>query len=189
VFTLRTFKRIEQSGGKLTVVCEQVAELTKDELGRMKIVPAKDSEHTFTADSVIFAVGQKPDIGGFDLADARGLLTVSNSAASSEGVFACGDAVSGTSSVIQAIASARSAAEAIDRYLGGNGDITEILTAPEEPSAYLGRAEKFASRRRIDCPTADNASCEADRCLRCHLRLKIEKPKFWNEYGESQVSK
>lgn len=186
---LRTFKRIENCGENLTVICENVTELGKDELGRMTILSEPGSEHGFTARSVVFAVGQKPEIEGFGLDAIRGLINAANSATSAEGVFACGDAVSGTSSVIQSIASARKAAEAADRYLGGNGDITEILIDPEEPSAYLGRAEGFAYRERIACLSADNSSCEADRCLRCHLRLTIKRPKTWNEYSESQVSK
>jgi hypothetical protein len=183
---MRTFKRIEKTGDQLTVVCERVSSLSKDENGRMVIVTEPDSEHRFTADSVIFAVGQKPEIDGLGLEHTRGLLNVKGSAASLAKVFAAGDAVSGTASVIQAIASARGAAEAIDRFLGGDGNITEILAEPEAPSAYLGRAEKFAYRERISCLSTDNASCEADRCLRCHLRLQLERPKFWNEYAESQ---
>jgi hypothetical protein len=33
----------------------------------------------------------------------------------------------------------------------------------------------------------DNAEFEAERCIRCHMRLEIEKPKVWNEYKDIEV--
>ena len=49
-------------------------------------------------------------------------------AASRNGVWAGGDAVTGPSSVIEAIAAGRKAAISIDKYLGGKGIIDEKLT-------------------------------------------------------------
>ena len=49
-----------------------------------------------------------------------------------EGVFAAGDVLVGTSSVIEAIASGRKAASSIDLYLGGLGIIDEVLAPPEQ---------------------------------------------------------
>ena len=49
-----------------------------------------------------------------------------------EGVFAGGDVVTGPASIIGAIAQGRKAAEAMDRYLGGTGDITETFAEPED---------------------------------------------------------
>lgn len=189
LFNQKTFLRIAQNDdGTLSVLCQDVAELSVDSSGMMNIVAAPDSEQWLSADSVIFAVGQKPELEGFELEQNRGLLSVSNSKTSADKVFACGDSVTGTMSIIHAIASGRDAASRIDLYLGGDGDISEQLAKPECPSAWLGRVSKFAYNERIECLTCENSAEEADRCLRCHLRLQIEQPKFWNAYTESQVN-
>ena len=88
----------------------------------------------------------------------------------------------------------------MDLYLGGDGDISEILLEPEIPDAYIGQAEGFAGLRRVEPKTAEpqervkgfdlveqpltceEAQCEAGRCLQCDLRLQLAKPKLWNEY-------
>ena len=82
-------------------------------------------ERTFEADSFIVAIGDRPDgafLGSIGLmvgkgcrasADARTLETAV------PGVFAAGDVVSGPSSVVQAMASGRAAAESADRYIRG----------------------------------------------------------------------
>ena len=126
-------------------------------------------------------------------ADAEG-------ATSAEGVWAAGDCVTGTKSVIAAIAAGRACASAIDRALGGDGDIDGELTEHEAPEQRIGCApEGFyggpvlprfvpaAERRRgfepFECPySTDEAKCEAGRCLQCDLRLTLKTPRLWNEY-------
>ena len=66
-------------------------------------------------------------------------------ATSVEGIFAAGDVTYGTKSVVQAIASGRDAAVQIDRYLGGDGDITEKLAPEQEKDPVLGKEEGFGS--------------------------------------------
>lgn len=117
-----------------------------------------------------------------------------------EGVFAAGDVVTGTKSVIEAIAAGRLVAEQMDKYLGGTGDISEKLVEEEVPSPYIGRVENFAGSNRVEPEmtdvekrvegfeiveksfTCDQAQCEAGRCLQCDLRLNLTQPKLWNEY-------
>jgi len=153
---------------------------------------------------VIFAIGQCPDIPpdfGLDIKSGN-LLEIDSFSfgTSKEGVFAAGDAVNGTSSVIKAIASGRKAAVAADRYLEGNGIIDEKLAAVSEPEKCIGFKEGFAFVKRseeacvppeervksfdkvvrdIDDKTADE---ESERCLQCDLRLKIQSVKFWGNY-------
>jgi formate dehydrogenase beta subunit len=153
---------------------------------------------------VIFAIGQRPEIPqGFGLDTGHGNLIEVDSFTSStnkEGVFAAGDAVIGTSSVIKAIASGRKAAVAADRYLEGNGIIDEKLVAAAEPEQCLGLEEGFAflSRHKESCVPPEervNSFCkvvldmdekaatdESGRCLQCDLRLKITSVKFWGNY-------
>ena len=120
--------------------------------------------------------------------------------ASREGVFAAGDAVTGTSSVIKAIASGRKAAIAIDRFLEGNGIIEEKLVASTEPEKVIGFEAGFAFMNRCQescipieerlkgfCQVVQNmdekaAAYEAKRCLQCDLRMKITPVKFWGDY-------
>ena len=56
--------------------------------------------------------------------------------------------MTGTKSVIEAIAAGRRAAEQMDLYLGGDGDISEMLLEKETPPPYIGRMEDFAGQDR-----------------------------------------
>ena len=80
---------------------------------------------------------------------------------SREGVFAAGDAVSGTASVIKAIASGRKGAIAVDKFLEGRGNIDEKLAPNFEPERRLGRGLGFAALDRC-----------AEVCLLPEERLK-----------------
>lgn len=160
------------------------------------------SEHVIEVDNVIFAVGQKPmgtDKMNLDLTHGP-YIAANNAHTSMEGVFASGDVVTGTRSVIQAIVGGREAAEQMDIYLGGNGDISEQLVERTTPNPYIGQVEGFADLARVNpdmislderCTgftpvekplTCDQAKCEAGRCLQCDLRLNISNVKLWNEY-------
>jgi NADPH-dependent glutamate synthase beta subunit-like oxidoreductase len=113
-------------------------------------------------------------------ADATTLAT------SRPGIFAAGDVVYGTKSVISAIAAGRTAAVSMDRYLGGTGQIEEILAPVHEPESVLGLKEGFALAERGEEPEAgmetEEALAESGRCLQCDLRLTIAEPKFWSSY-------
>jgi NADPH-dependent glutamate synthase beta subunit-like oxidoreductase/ferredoxin len=73
------------------------------------------------ADTVISAIGQSTDFSfmGKEISTARNTITVDplTMAANLPGVFAGGDAVSGTASVIEAIVAGRTAALSIGKYL------------------------------------------------------------------------
>ena len=81
------------------------------------------TEFEVEADSIIAAVGQEPDLSWlpevYPLGRARGnTLTVDEELATSvEGVFAAGDVVSGPSSVVEAMASGKRAAQSVHRFL------------------------------------------------------------------------
>lgn len=115
-------------------------------------------------------------------------------------------------SAVRSIASGRKAAEAMDKYLGGDGMIDEILISPEKPNQYLGREEGFADLKRLTSPyhspplqyaglnkaepplSEEEAKSEAKRCLRCNLRLLFSKPilppkkKLWVEFNQENVA-
>lgn len=208
---LQTFVEITGEQGRVTgVECLDVESCEFDEEKRAQINVCEGSEHRLPADTVIFSVGQRPekvDQFGLDLGrgstiqvDQASLLT------SRVGVFAAGDAVTGTVSVIESIAAGRKAASAIDKYLGGDGIIDETLAPLAEPSAWLGKEEGFAYKNRCKllCKPADQrvgnfdevehgydketALKESERCLQCDLRTKITKPRFWGDYSSKPTS-
>ena len=102
-----------------------VKSFTFDENRRAIIEKEEGSAHVIQADTVIFAVGQRPEItaqAGLELGRANSIAVQGDSLATSvQGIFACGDAVYGTKTVIQAVASGREAASEVDRYLGATG--------------------------------------------------------------------
>jgi len=205
LWAARTFTRIVEEEGKVIgVACLEVSSLTFDEDKNPQIEICEGSQHNIPADTVIFAIGQRPDIApnfGLNLVP-NGLIELDpfTQAASREGVFAAGDVVNGASSVIKAIASGRKAAAALDQYLGGSGMIEEKLAPPQEPAKCIGLREGFAALKRVEdtlvppeeriksfCPVAQSmdeagAIGEAERCLQCDLRLKITPIKFWSQF-------
>lgn len=176
--------------------------------GRL-ILEKEDDEEIIPADTIIFAVGQGPEITeGFGVALGRGnriLVNEGSHETSMEGVYAAGDAVTGTNSVIQAIAGAREAAQDIDVYLGGDGIIDEKLAPVQKKTPYIGKRKGFSKINRNDpdvlspekrrCSfekmdhgfSADKALAEASRCLQCDLRCQIEPQKFWSDYEGGSV--
>ncbi len=205
VYPARSFTRIIEENGRITgVEFVEVASLSFDEDKNPCIETVENSAHVLEADTVIFAIGQRPEIPpDFGLDTGPGSLIEIDSftlSTSKDGVFAAGDAVIGTSSVIKAIASGRKAAAAADRYLGGSGIIDEKLVAVAEPESCLGLEEGFASLARCQesCVSPEErvknfgkvvrdmdektAEGESKRCLQCDLRLKITSVKFWGNY-------
>ena len=154
------------------------------------------------ADQVILAIGQSTDLG---FIDPKGAVKVvggmigadfQTQATAMDGVYAGGDAATkapGTpGTIIQGIAAGRRAAAAIDKALGGNGDIEQRLWKGADDAAYSGRREPgFADLVRADEPklpveerlpgfaevaqgfTDEQAVAEAKRCLLCDLEIKM----------------
>ncbi|MHB8870823.1 MAG: FAD-dependent oxidoreductase, partial [Thermoleophilia bacterium] len=159
-----------------------------------------DEQRELACDQVILAIGQSTDLSFLDAKGAvetlGGMIDVdlASQATGLEGVFAAGDAAAkapGTpGTIINAIAAGRRAAAAIDRHLGGDGDISETLLPAAAAAAYSGEREPgFAELERVAMPVADPAericgfmevACgfdaeaavhEARRCLSCDLEI------------------
>ena len=171
----------------------------------VEIVPGTDE--VVPCDVVIFASGQKTD-----LTDAFGLQLnpagypvdpvtgKSGYKTSVEGVFTAGDVITGTKAVIDAIAGGRTAAETIDAYLGGDGNIEEHLVDVPPADPNIGKIEGFAFQERytphtLECDkrknsfdrvdggmTEEEAKAETARCLKCPLRCQLQVPKMWTAY-------
>ncbi|MCL6610214.1 MAG: FAD-dependent oxidoreductase [Peptococcaceae bacterium] len=170
------------------VICVRMALGDPDESGRPRPVPVEGSEFAICCDTLIAAVGQSADALSLGLeSGAGGTVKVDPDtlAASLQGVFAGGDAVTGPSSIIQAIAQGRRAASSIDRYLGGNGVIDE-KPVPDNGAGLREEAPRGTARQQAPAIPAEErrggfqpveqgyddlaAVREAQRCLSCDLR-------------------
>lgn len=208
VHPAQTFERITGETHVTGVDFMNVESFTFDENRRAIIKKEPGSEHHIAGDTVIFATGQRCNIAadaGLALGRANSIATKPGSAATSvEGIFAAGDAVYGTKSVIMAIEAGREAASEIDRYLGGDGDISEVLAPEQNADPKIGKVEGFAYLKRaktdvkevkeretnfelMDYGICDLSICgEASRCLQCDLRLKITPPRLWGDYTSAE---
>lgn len=210
VHPAQTFERITGTKHVTGVDFMNVKSFTFDENRRAIIEKEEDSLHHIDADTVIFAVGQRPDItqeAGLELGRGNSIVVndIENDKTTSvAGIFAAGDAIYGTKSVIMAIESGREAAIQIDKYLGGDGDISEELAPKQNANPYIGEYPDFAYQPRvhsqIDAPSDrcnnfhlfDHGICdqdichEASRCLQCDLRLQISRPRLWGDFVESK---
>jgi formate dehydrogenase (NADP+) beta subunit len=101
-----------------------------DASGRRSPVPIEGSEFTLPADTVIPAVSQAADLsflpvdGAFEVNRGRIKVDPATYATNVRGVFACGDFVTGPTTLIESAGHGKKAAYAIDRYLAGRADVT-----------------------------------------------------------------
>jgi len=181
--------KIVRENSELKMECIRMRLGEVDASGRRRPEPIKGSEFTMSFDNVIAAIGQTPEIPaklGLPLAKA-GTLEVDPDtlATTKEGVFAGGDAVTGPASVIEAIAAGRQVAISIDKHLGGDGMIEEVLASPEVapalvkvkeeekprlPIPSLSIEERLRSFKEVELGyTREIAMEEAQRCLSCDL--------------------
>ena len=95
----------------------------RDKGGRRPFTVIEGTEFNVEADSIIVAVGQEPDLswlpGDYPLGVAEGNTLAINEACTTtlEGIFAAGDVVTGPSSVVEAMASGKKAAQSVHRFL------------------------------------------------------------------------
>jgi len=167
-----------------------------DSSGRRAPHPLVGSEYTIEVDTIIEAIGQRPEAsflengqvkvgkGGAIEADPRTLAT------SRSGVFAGGDAVTGPKTVISAVAAGQRAATSIKRYLRGqpfSPFVERDGYKPIEAPSVLPTEEEVRERARLRALQIDlaerkrtfkeviqpfrpaEAREEASRCLRCDL--------------------
>jgi len=154
-----------------------------------------ETKQSIRGDQIILALGQVPDLSFLQVAPSieakRGLVTVAEDSLETgmKGVYAGGDVAADPGAIIHAIAAGRKAASAMDRALGGTGDIEEVFFEREAPHPNVGRDDGFAAwprekdqeievqrrheslREVVQGFTDEQAAKEAKRCLQCDLRL------------------
>jgi len=192
-------KIMTDNGMVIGVECIRMQLGEMDESGRRRPIPIEGSEFTVELDTLVSAIGERPDLsfiqGGDGLkntkwdtivADSKTLLTTC------DGVFAGGDVVTGPNTVVDAIAAGKTAANSIDRYLMGKSldpDYTlcrpsmyvdpvelteeeiEHAQSPSMPRLPVKARQKNFSEVELGM-TEDLAVKEARRCLRCELETK-----------------
>ena len=183
-------KLIDTNGHVTGMECLKTKLGAPDKSGRRKPEPVAGSAFTVTADTVISAIGEEPDLGflGGTLKKSGTFLKAQPHSCETEkaGVFAGGDVVTGPRTVIEAIAAGRRAAIAIDRFLRNEKHEEEQL-APSVIGMADVEVARFKKRERQVMPEAQAeerikgfsevavgfsegaALFEADRCLQCGL--------------------
>ena len=159
--------------------------------GRRKPLPVEGSEFQIKADSIIVAIGQRPDVSFLDGSavslNERGAITVDPETGLTDAasVYAGGDAARGPAIIIEACADGRRAAEAICHRFG-----IPFATVPAKPPALsqqkILQIKRVRARRQVQhapdrLPSGKRAGFdlieqslseaaarkEAGRCLQC----------------------
>ncbi len=174
------------------IECQRMTLGEPDKSGRRRPIPIHGSEHVYNVNTVICAIGQRPEVSCIPTAlrDERGRgistdpLTLETNI---QGVFAGGDIATGPASVIEAVAAGRRAAESIDRHLNckdlrlGRQEELEEMTWFKEGNEIAKKPERYTQtdedtgRYDVSFFEADEllgktkkaAVWEAHRCLEC----------------------
>jgi glutamate synthase (NADPH/NADH) small chain len=161
--------------------------------GRRKVLTIEGSNFTLPADTVIVATGQAAEPLGLPGEDA-GLKPDMEGAWTQpkEGIVVCGDYLTGPSTVIQAIASGRAAAEKIASQLCGRVFRQKAVSIEDTQITDRKRTWDFIAKnhmpaiepvsRRFDSADLevetgfdkDMAANESMRCYLCYLHYEID---------------
>lgn len=161
-----------------------------DSDGRRRPVPVSGSEHQLPADTVILAIGQRPDVSFLNSSDLRfhdnGRAYVDPATGQAgEGVFAGGDLTRGPATIVEACADGRRAAEAIcqrlavelkkpqtavphlsDDAIAGIKKARSLRGEPHTPDRLP--AEQRSGFELVEQTLSEEAAqAEAHRCLQC----------------------
>jgi NADPH-dependent glutamate synthase beta subunit-like oxidoreductase len=197
-FLLSPSRVIGQNGKVKGLECLKMKLGAVDVDGRRKPTPIKDSENILDADNVIIAAGESVDLEPWAQDKlkftSQGTLQVNtgNLATNLSGVFASGDVVTGSSSVVEAIASGRKVAASIDSFLKGKADQSfsgsqakKVVNHPEEgidkrvrQTAHAKPAEERVRDFREVRPGLSEkmAVAEVERCMTCGSKAYIAYP-------------
>ncbi len=151
-----------------------------DETGRKRPIPIEGSTFTMQVETVVTAIGETPDLSllpeGMALSETGGKVDGMQ-------IFGGGDAVTGAGRVVDAIASGKRAARAIDKRLRGKEieeqPVKELAPFEEINTAYFPRqavvrmpelslGERASSFSEINLGiSVEEGTREATRCFSC----------------------
>ncbi|MHB9149818.1 MAG: FAD-dependent oxidoreductase, partial [Thermoleophilia bacterium] len=181
----------------LTLRCVKVALDPAAPAGSLRPVPVEGSEFSVSADVIVTAIGQDPDLASYgdSLSVERALLSVDADtlATSRPGVFAGGDVASTSRFVSEAIGAGHRAAYGIAEHLGHpearqlrRPILEEAVNRKEVNPFYFDFSER---RERAVAPVAERlagfaetvsayseaeAAAEAQRCMSCGLCVECD---------------
>jgi NADPH-dependent glutamate synthase beta subunit-like oxidoreductase len=187
----RTSSRVIENSGKIAgVECQEIEGLRFDENGQPSFKVIKDTGHALDVDTVIFAIGQAPDLNGLSgeiETGATGTIAADTetSMTARRGIFSAGDATNGPTSAVDAIASGQKAAFFINRYL--QGDVLRVQSEktvdpkdievdipedtekqPRQIMPTLPVNERLSGFKEVALGfSEEEAIKEAERCLNC----------------------
>jgi len=160
--------------------------------GKVSFKKSTGRARRLTADTVIFAIGQKPELNGLPVdgqisVKASGLISADPETMMTgrQGVFAAGDCSNGATSIVEAIASGQRAAFFLNRYL--QQDVLRVRPepavdpakikvnippdkqkAPRQPMPLLPVVKRINNFNEVNLGyDAKTVMTEAKRCLNC----------------------
>jgi len=179
---------------------EDVERFETNAEGRKVAIIKENSVHVLPADVLVFSVGQKaglafiPEDAGVNLTRSREIEVEHKTFSTNRpGVFAAGDAVTGTAFVIDAVASGHTCADTIHQYLRGEpmrpdtSRDERVATMSQEELDTMVRTGKIKKAPRVEESsisadsrmnnfaevqhgyTMEEAMEEARRCLSCGI--------------------
>jgi formate dehydrogenase major subunit len=204
ILFLSTPVRIIEKNGRVNgIECTKMSLGEPDASGRPRPKPISGSEFTLMVDTVITAIGQRPDLSFLseekDLRIERGKIVVDSETLQTniKGVFAGGDCVTGSATAVEAIAMGKKAAASISHYLKGEKKVADrkLFSISKGQLADLAGREEFVqaerkprrkmpqlrpNERRSNFQeiklgyTEDIARKEAERCLECGCKIAYD---------------
>ena len=196
--------RVETAGGKVRGLRVRGCYLDRPRPGeRRRPLPVEDVEYTLGADLLVVAASQLADVEALGSksgvgVSSRGMIETLDEFGTTArpGVYAAGDATGRTATVIEAIASGRRVALAVDARLNGRGvedaverwgesravDKRDVLarsidreSAPRVRVPHRPPEESVRDCEPVELPlTEEQAVREAERCLRCGCGVGCE---------------
>jgi formate dehydrogenase major subunit len=163
--------------------------------GRRQALAIENSEFTEPCDTLLIAIGQRSvvdPLGGGIERDRRGNVKVGEDGMTSvSGLFACGDFVTGPTTVVEAVGRGRQVALRLDGWLMGRARRRRVVRIDPVAEPLRERAFDFLPREHM--PTASmqarlatgqleveqgledaQAAQEAKRCYLCNLHYQID---------------
>jgi len=199
LYPSRTFKEITCQDDQVTGVRTVNIDFRGFTYGKPDFDEIPGTEEIIAADIVIFAIGQHPQSTCLKQVkcQANGRIVVDPETMSTNvpGIYAGGDAVTGTAFIVDAIAAGRRAARSIEAFFNGyqagkpqvstvvpgiaslsaEEVFTRISSTEVSPAQRIEPLKRCVNERTCDfrevyeCLSADQAQSEAARCLRCGI--------------------
>ena len=196
----------KEENGKVVAVLQKMQLGAPDQSGRRRPEPIAGATEELPLDTVIMAIGQYPNLAGFESVEATKRNTVAADEetfrTSEEGVFAVGDMTNrGASIAIAAIGEAQKASVIVDHYLNGEAArykkpyfvernpapefFDKFPKAPRAKMPQLSAEDRKTNFKEVSLGfSEDAAKKEALRCLECgcHDYYECKLISYANQY-------